>query len=268
MKLFRRLSTLMILFTSFYVSQQAFAIERSCNAYFGMDIVQVDGNRVQSRTLTFGNFFTRRGCGQTVPDRCRRRARDSAHSCMRDHWTHVRDMAAPKSCRGQDVRNYQVRGSLHNEVEKQACEYARAWINPNVNQVVVNVRAVSEGDSGCAMQSDLGQMYSISCLNTSAPQMQSPPPVQTPPNNSPSQPSGRYLLQPGSYTASTFQQNWARCGSQWETVDQQGTRRLDCRNSGYSFLFFKPNGVVYEQQGHRYVVCESGQTGNVSCQLR
>lgn len=47
---------------------------------------------------TFGKFAGKGGCGTTVPNRCRERARDAAMACMATHW-HIRwERRVPEAC--------------------------------------------------------------------------------------------------------------------------------------------------------------------------
>ncbi|MGK7935865.1 MAG: hypothetical protein AB4206_08710 [Xenococcaceae cyanobacterium] len=78
-------------------------ITRSCNAYY----LVVSPSLSAKYGHKVAPFYATRGCGSSVPNRCRRRARDAAHTCMQDHWSYKKVM--PQSCQYREgVHNYNV----------------------------------------------------------------------------------------------------------------------------------------------------------------
>lgn len=78
-------------------------ITRSCDAkYFW----QTTGGTFSG---TFSDFTGKGGCGRTVPNRCRERARDAAMDCMTTHWAIRWERRRPEAClNAQGVYDYNV----------------------------------------------------------------------------------------------------------------------------------------------------------------
>lgn len=141
--------------------------KRSCQAYYRLNFNSVNG-RTASTTVNFGGFDARRGCGSLVPNRCRRRARDTALACMNSAWTNgiVLTQVAPPECSSAGdigALNYNIRG-LQGEVLRQACQLAARGDTINLN-----VSGLTQGDTGCGPGDARGQTislansYSITC---------------------------------------------------------------------------------------------------------
>lgn len=122
-------------------------VKRSCQAYYVLNFNSVNGQPA-STTVNFGGFEARRGCGTFVPNRCRRRARETAIACMNSAWTNrkVLTQREPPECTSvgdAGVLNYSIRG-LDGEIERQACQYAARG-----NRINLSVSGVTQGNTGC-----------------------------------------------------------------------------------------------------------------------
>lgn len=125
-------------------------ITRACKAHFEISI--------NGSTLTLGRFETRRGCGSSVPNRCRRRARDQAQACMAKFFASGKKV--PKDCLGKAVkkfpRNWRAVGP------RTAALVEAKSIGELMNGTMKNrdypysVYAVTTGDTGCSKRVKLG----------------------------------------------------------------------------------------------------------------
>ena len=123
------------------------AIERSCYAGYRVSVSGV------SKSLDTAKFQTRRGCGSSAPNRCRRRARDQAHLCLIDFWNSP--TLQPVSCQGKAVLNF---GSFFHGIntpggsrrlKNLASIYANNLDKSNKGSKNYTVYAISSGDKGC-----------------------------------------------------------------------------------------------------------------------
>ena len=133
-------------------------IERSCNAYYRFHLGGVDnetGNHVFAIAEVIGSqsqFTARRGCGQTVPNRCRRRASEAAMQCMQAHAKNLAQ--APAECRSNGVQNYPV-DNLEQFAKTQVCAYLKNSGKVTFNSlppgysVTVGIKGKVWGDEGC-----------------------------------------------------------------------------------------------------------------------
>ena len=117
--------------------------KRSCSAYYELEI---NGKRTR-----MGEFSARRGCGKVVPNRCRRRARDSAENCMKAHWALEKQgrKGTPSQCQpvgDLGCKGYNVQ-DLRKSIKKSACRLAQG------RSARVTVYAVTKGDKGCGSRS-------------------------------------------------------------------------------------------------------------------
>ncbi len=142
---------------------QADNIQRSCTANYQIYIVRAaTASNVQlapvGKWTAFGSthldyqFTARRGCGRSVPNRCRQRASTAALNCMQ---AHVRNPGStPTACRGNGVRDYRI-GNMQRLLQQSVCKFMneRSGINPtilpNPYYVDTTIRAYIHGDRGC-----------------------------------------------------------------------------------------------------------------------
>ena len=141
---------------------------RSCNAYYELQFNNINGIPA-ANTLRMGNFSARRGCGRAVPNRCRRRARDSAHQCMKSHWYSKNALGdkTPEECQpigGLNVQNYTL-GNLDSAIQNRVCSF----ISGENAEANVAVYAITSGDKGCgpreakSMRVQLAESHKVSC---------------------------------------------------------------------------------------------------------
>lgn len=83
---------LLILAGVFGFSTSAHSITRSCDAHYEW---QTTGGSFGGK---FSNFTGKGGCGSTVPNRCRERARDAAMNCMTTHRDIRWERRTPEAC--------------------------------------------------------------------------------------------------------------------------------------------------------------------------
>jgi hypothetical protein len=71
------------------------------------------------RRVTIERFSAGGSCGRSVPNRCRERAHDKAHRCMKAHFR--KKSAQPPECRDKAIQGYGL-NDLTQKVGIQACE--------------------------------------------------------------------------------------------------------------------------------------------------
>jgi hypothetical protein len=130
-------------------------ITRSCTAYYLATIEQINGEPVRAaRTnVPFGTFSASGGCGWTVADRCRVRAREAALQCALNQWPR-RYRWGPvylhRLCRVREIHNYSIYNWSY-AVRNAVCPANRG------NTLVVAVAIHVEGLSGCNWGQTLGR---------------------------------------------------------------------------------------------------------------
>ena len=128
-----------------FFSPASAKITRSCSGYYVVAELVKAGVPANGQVLaTFGKFTGKGSCGNTVPNRCRERARESLVRCYRDHWGQRWDRKRPASC-GQGVQGYGM-ADLKLAVEKSVCCSAYGKKNPDL---VVGIYGITAGDKGC-----------------------------------------------------------------------------------------------------------------------
>jgi hypothetical protein len=139
---------------------QADGIERSCTAYYALHLSTINNEQGQwlysiADVIGTGGestFTARRGCGMTVPNRCRQRASEAAMQCMQAHAKNPAQ--APAECRSDGVRNYSVT-NLEQFAQAKACDFVRkgSKVNPGGlpqgYTVKLTVKGKVYGDEGC-----------------------------------------------------------------------------------------------------------------------
>lgn len=151
-------------------------IERSCNAKYGTYIpgflgsdgfvrVKVDGyENIDARF----SFQARRGCGATVPNRCRERAREAAFACMAEHAT--TQGAIPASCTSNGVRDYSL-SDMYGAMKAAACRHAKGYLGETKYQqakaypLKVTIRGIVSGDRGCGVDNLMSEVRSLGTIN-------------------------------------------------------------------------------------------------------
>lgn len=124
------------------------AIRRSCGAIFHLTSLQ-GGGAIEAEP-----FSARRGCGRTVPNRCRRRARDSCKSCFQAAWRDRFIRGRPRECTElSSVSGFQGDVGLAAMVRRHVCQLFHAR-----DQTVI-VRGLVRGDTGCSSATELGTLH-------------------------------------------------------------------------------------------------------------
>jgi len=121
-------------------------VERSCDGGYQLSFTRINGEKpAKSSLMEFGKFGARRGCGKSVPNRCRERAREAILTCGERHWGRLTEGDAPAQCSGDEgIRNYSV-ASMQLEVERVACCATKT----SFDSVQVSVRVYSRGIEAC-----------------------------------------------------------------------------------------------------------------------
>jgi len=147
-------------------------IERSCNAHYAVRVSYTEtvaGHRVSNLVmLTMSNygFSARRGCGRTVPDRCRKRALEAIKQCMVAHANSPATM--PAACTSNGVNNYRIT-NLEKAVQETVCSHVSApqhrFNLPDIYRV--SLTGYSSGEDcysdSLSGQDDLGSFKVVSC---------------------------------------------------------------------------------------------------------
>jgi hypothetical protein len=142
----------------------AAGIDRTCDAFYVIERTSAvypppapPALGPETLTIQFGNFKARGSCGSTVPNRCRQRARDAAHQCMRTHWANPPDSDA-WVCTDSAIMNYQIpRPNLRGEIQDYICRTFR------VRNMTVRVKAVTKGDTDCSRTTVLEENFRVTC---------------------------------------------------------------------------------------------------------
>ena len=147
----------------FAISPPAFAtIQSSCNAWYEVQVLSsIQGNKTSEQV---GQFSARRGCGDNVPNRCRSRARDAAHTCMQTHWNNRFDIKKPVKCTSEGVRNYRIT-DLKTNLENAACSLLKSPFdyNGDTRRIVFAVYRVTQGDTNCGKRREIWDNYVKTC---------------------------------------------------------------------------------------------------------
>ncbi len=132
------------------------AAERHCDARYTWETTG------GSHKGTFARFQGRGLCGDSAPNRCRKRARAAIESCARVHWEKRWDRTVPEACvfRNTDstVKNYDLtkRCARYGWQESPAC-----WAfldNGSETNVVTDVMA-TKGDLKASLEAEVCCVY-------------------------------------------------------------------------------------------------------------
>ncbi|MEE2785844.1 MAG: hypothetical protein VX589_00795 [Myxococcota bacterium] len=158
------LSLLAIAAASLTATNALADIKRSCHSTYSIEFTgPKPANFIHTPRIASGYFETRRGCGSTVPNRCRERARDQAQACMKKFWQNPN--ALPAECKGSSVpvfpEAYTYLGPRQ-AVAIDAADYAsflqsdgEPGSRESLKGFTVNVYAQTFGDTGCAKKTRL-----------------------------------------------------------------------------------------------------------------
>ena len=144
-------------------------IERSCKAEY-----EVRVTFIKHKGVTHGvqlhmkdyEFSARRGCGRTVPDRCRKRAREAIKQCMVAHANAPATM--PAACTSNGVENYRIT-NLEKAVQETVCSrmstLGSASFNlSDISKVSLTGNVHYSGGEGCDAQwENIGSFKVVSC---------------------------------------------------------------------------------------------------------
>ena len=125
-------------------------IVRHCDAAFEMEqnLPRPGGDQ----RITIERFSAGGSCGRSEPDRCRERARDKAHRCMRAHFE--RKSSRPAECRDNAIQGYEL-NDLTQRVGAEACgRYQAACRKAECvsSKTGIKLYAVTTGDRKCPKQ--------------------------------------------------------------------------------------------------------------------
>jgi hypothetical protein len=164
---------LWIVFFALSASIQASAadnIERSCKAYYAVRVGYTEtiaGHQLSKLVqLPMKNyeFSARRGCGRTVPDRCRKRAMEAIKQCMVAHANNPATM--PAACTSNGVDNYRIT-NLEKAVQETVCSHVsspqRKFNLPDIYKISLTGFSSSEDCYLSSLQDDLGYFKVVSC---------------------------------------------------------------------------------------------------------
>lgn len=142
-------------------------IERSCDIRYRLHLGQIQGvtnvrlvsiadfiatPRAADGLHELWTFTARRGCGRTVPNRCRERASEAAMACMVSHGQSPANK--PDACTKDGVKDYPF-DNLERTIRQHVCNWAakndrfNETILPRPYHVNVDLQAVINGDTGC-----------------------------------------------------------------------------------------------------------------------
>jgi len=136
-------------------------IERSCKAGYAiyMNDVQDELGRHLARIdqgpgpgHAIYDFSARRGCGRTVPNRCRQRASEALMQCMVAHAK--APASTPAACTSEGVQNYRLT-NLEKPIQAVVCPHAKEYLGarfsslPDRYFISTTVKGFVDGDDGC-----------------------------------------------------------------------------------------------------------------------
>lgn len=148
-----KLSTLLIALMAMVLYAPAVhaGIQRTCYGLF-----QVVTDTGHHNYVPYTGFQARRGCGSSVPNRCRERARTALHTCMHQfmYWD-PRGNAVPMSCISNGVTGFNRFSWWH--ARHEALRLMRTYANGRGAKVAVN--RVTHGGGHCNEARYAGYFY-------------------------------------------------------------------------------------------------------------
>lgn len=165
---------------TFAIDVSAANIERSCKATYLIHMGQAE-TESRGRLLDIADvrgldesyaFSARRGCGSTVPNRCRQRASEAALQCMQAHSKNPHSM--PTACKSNGVENYSIT-DLDAVARERACRYVEKESPVNVNllpkpyYIGVTLKLRISGDEGCGGGSKTSLTKDLHYIRVSCP---------------------------------------------------------------------------------------------------
>jgi hypothetical protein len=165
---FASLLTLAIAAAGWPVTEPARAdIVRHCRSHWELQYLSINGNAFPNgHRLSFGAFESRGGCGNVVPNRCRRRARGHAQECMSQHWQDRWERERPAVCsNSHGVEGYSI-DDIKRSLELTAC--CTAGAPAQAREVVVAVRGVTTGNTECPGVRQYSTTYTMDCRAVAA----------------------------------------------------------------------------------------------------
>lgn len=138
-------------------------ITRGCNAWYEIEVISVNGKAVSDiETFRVEQFKSTRGCGNAVPNRCRRRARDTAHLCMSEHWG-AATTSKVQSCRNPAITNYGT-GNLKRAIKNRSCDFISERGNMRGrNPYRISVIGRTVGGKDCGKNVTLSTSFQFNC---------------------------------------------------------------------------------------------------------
>ena len=139
---------------SFAISPVAQAATRRCDAAFEWYYAGSSPSG-RSRPIRFGQFTASGTCGKSVPNRCRKRAKEAARKCMLSHAE--RGSRKPESCLyGHSVEGYAF-DNLSDDLRREVCR------GTALTRLRVDVWAVTWGDKHCDSRTPVLNSIQVYC---------------------------------------------------------------------------------------------------------
>ncbi len=173
MKIRYLLHTLFLLFLIGVLSGASLAfgedkIERSCKAYYAVRVQYTKtvnkkpfSHLVQLPMKKY-EFSARRGCGRTVPDRCRKRALEAIEQCMVAHAKNPATM--PAACTSDGVRDYRIT-NLEKAVQETVCDHVskpqHLFTLPDIYSISLTGFSSGENCYSSSLGGDLGSFKKV-----------------------------------------------------------------------------------------------------------
>ena len=145
-------------------------IQQSCNAYYEVQLININGKKYifGNAKTKVGEFYAERSCDESVPNTCRRRARDTAHECMTSHLYNQELQLIPEECQPSSyVYDYTI-SNIKREIEFAACSL-HPDSEPALSTFIFSVHSVTEGGKGCGpdlrkiQRKKIIRSYSVTC---------------------------------------------------------------------------------------------------------
>ena len=156
---------LILLAASIAIAAQPAAAKttRHCRAHWEIRFLNVNGNVIQHGPhQEFGAFDAEGSCGNTVPNRCRERARVKARACMAATWQRPNPPECnDRALRGRSGEFRRAVGDLGGAILWNAC--CTRGGDTSRSTVVVSVKGITNGDKGCPGSQTFQSERTVSC---------------------------------------------------------------------------------------------------------